>query len=401
MTLLHITHFSPYCFQNFLESKEGENIQKIYIQGENISFGTNCFIRGKDAQNITFYVDTEDIKKELYGAITVTTIKSIEELQIELKELKELIKRGGALPPGMSMGTDNILRIGTGEDEGGIILNKVMAITPMDVGTEDGTSSNMVLFKSGARYYQVPEGKVVPIKPPIESNIQWEYLSQNMNITIETPTIVTNYIGYFDETTYSFLTKLYFHINSIYCSQQNGYEGEYNLFLDNYHPTEQKTVQNIDIRHSGIQLNFYFNRGTPSEWVNAHYFNGKEMQITSTFMNQYPRRFVLSAEQDIPEDLFEDYYENAKNVLAIFILGDNPNLIVGENAFKNCENCIVYITNTTFIGLVQKKRISLEYTPNYGTRPIYNFERKYRIDDAYIQIIDESILQRFNIRNDN
>ena len=271
----------------------------------------------------------------------------------------------------------------------------------MDVGTEDGTSSNMVLFKSGARYYQVPEGKVVPIKPPIESNIQWEYLSQNMNIPIETSILVTNYVGYFDETTYSLLTKLYFHINSIYCSQYNGYGGEYNLFLDNYHPTEQKTVQNIDIRHSGIQLNFYFNRGTPSEWVNAHYFNGKEMQITSTFMNQYPRRFVLSAEQDIPEDLFEDYYENAKNVLAIFILGDNPNLIVGENAFKNCENCIVYITNTTFIGLVQKKRISLEYTPNYGTRPIYNFERKYRIDDAYIQIIDESILQRFNIRNDN
>lgn len=67
----------------------------------------------------------------------------------------------GILPSGLSF-EKGILKIGNGNQYGGLIVNNLMAITSLPIGEEDGTGKNMYLLENGQNYYQYNNNYVIP-----------------------------------------------------------------------------------------------------------------------------------------------------------------------------------------------------------------------------------------------
>lgn len=108
---VHISYFDEDFCQSFLESNKGKTIQKIYIKGDGIRFGENCFNRNGSPHPFLFYVDTINVKQNLQEALNMSDITSIEDLENRIKNIEDKINSGSLFPDGMSFTKEYGLRL--------------------------------------------------------------------------------------------------------------------------------------------------------------------------------------------------------------------------------------------------------------------------------------------------
>lgn len=135
-------HLTENLFSNFLESEEGMNVKKIYVKGEEVTFGNLCFSRNGTAEDFSFWVTSNKVKQNLMEALNVTKIQSIEDLQRRLEIVET--STGNAL--------NGIVKIQADMD--GKIGIHIPGLLSLDNQSEDlnGTKGNMVLENPTADY---------------------------------------------------------------------------------------------------------------------------------------------------------------------------------------------------------------------------------------------------------
>lgn len=84
MNYILTSHF----LEDFLTHGEGKNVEKIYIEEENILFQPECITRNGSAEEFQFYVQSEENKQQLMEVLGVTKIESIESLQQKIQEIE-------------------------------------------------------------------------------------------------------------------------------------------------------------------------------------------------------------------------------------------------------------------------------------------------------------------------
>lgn len=99
---VHISFFAKDACKEFLESEKGKKVQKIYVAGEDVRFGENCFQRYGTASPFLYFVDTKEVKQNLMEALQVSTITDIESLKERIETLEKKIEEGFVFPEGMS-----------------------------------------------------------------------------------------------------------------------------------------------------------------------------------------------------------------------------------------------------------------------------------------------------------
>lgn len=129
--------------ESFLTSERGQNVKKIYIQGQNVAFEENCITREGTAEGIQFYVDSLQNKRDLREALSVTTISSIEELENRIRNVENQMKGIFTLSP-------------DGQGRLGIHIPGILKIDNQPLA-EDGTNYNLLFEKHNEIYRKKSE----------------------------------------------------------------------------------------------------------------------------------------------------------------------------------------------------------------------------------------------------
>lgn len=194
---IHISYFNEGFSQSFLDSDKGKTVQKIYIKGDGIQFGKNCFTRNGSPNPFLFYVDTNNVKKNLQEALGMSDITSIEDLENRIKKIEDKINSGSLFPDGMSFTKEYGLRL-EGYNNTPLTINPDSLlkssslfdskINKIDTSLYDSSSSGL---PSGLTYTST-SGLVISSDQGPQLTIYPGHFTKNQSLFNEEGTINTN-----------------------------------------------------------------------------------------------------------------------------------------------------------------------------------------------------------------